>query len=321
MKRSLLVFSACLLDGITGDPEEMPHPVRAIGASIRVAERSMRRHGSGKVFDLVAGGIAALVITAASLLCGRAALRIAYRFPDICGPLFEAWLASACLAARNLLEEAAAVLYALEAGDLPLARQRVSRIVGRDTASLTETEISRAVIETLAESLSDGVIAPLFYLSLGGVPLALAYKAVNTLDSMIGHRDEQYLYFGRAAARLDDAANWIPARISASLLCLAASVCARSDSGRSALRLWLRDGDRHSSPNAGQVESAMAGALGVRLGGTNYYDGEEHASPCLGAEFPPPQKRDAARAMKLTAAACLLGFAGALLLTARRTRV
>ena len=209
---------------------------------------------------------------------------------------------------------------ALEAGDTTRARLRLARIVGRDTGRLDEAEICRAVIETLAESLSDGIVAPLLYLAVGGVPLAMAYKAVNTLDSMIGHKDETYLYFGRVAARVDDIANYVPSRISALLLC----VLAAWDSDTSATRgwkTWLCDGDKHASPNAGQVEAAMAGLLGVRLGGTNRYGDEVVKSAYLGGDFPPPGRRAARRAWKAVAMASILGFAGALLLTWRKRDV
>jgi len=223
-------------------------------------------------------------------------------------------LASTCLSTRNLLDEAAEVMRALENDDLARARLQVGRIVGRDTDELGEEEICRALVETLAESLSDGIIAPLLYLAIGGVPLAIAYKAINTLDSMIGHRDERNLYFGRVAARVDDVANYVPARIAALLLCVAAELIPRAN-GLRAAQVWLRDGGKHASPNAGQVEAAMAGLLGVQLGGTNKYKGEVVDSPHLGGEFPLPNRNDARRAWKAVGLASLLGFGGMLLLT------
>jgi adenosylcobinamide-phosphate synthase len=216
-----------------------------------------------------------------------------------------------------LLDEAAEVINALESGELDGARLRLARIVGRDTNNLDEEEICRAVVETLAESLSDGIVAPLFYLAIGGVPLAMAYKAVNTLDSMIGHKDERYLYFGRIAARADDAANYIPARISALLLCLVGGCLAQGDGPRGA-KTWLRDGGKHDSPNAGQVEAAMAGTLGVRLGGTNFYGGETIECARLGGEFPLPNRSAARSACRAVVLASLLGFAGALWFALRR---
>ena len=181
---------------------------------------------------------------------------------------------------------------------------RLARIVGRDTQALSETEIHRAVIETLAESACDGIVAPVFYMAIGGVPLAMAYKAVNTLDSMIGHADQRYFYFGKSAARLDDVANYLPSRLTA----LAIATVAGS---ASALRTWWRDGGKHKSPNAGQPESAMAGALRVRLGGENTYAGERIASPLLGAEFEQPKLHHAKRALRLVVAVSLLSAAAA----------
>jgi len=156
-------------------------------------------------------------------------------------------------------------------------------IVGRDTETLAEPEVIRATVETIAESISDGIIAPLVYLTLGGAPLALAYKAVNTLDSMIGHRDPDYEYLGWASARLDDVANWIPARLTAGIIALASGLLsARWHGVMQSVRMWRRDGHRHPSPNSGRPEAAMAGALGIQLGGVNYYGGCAHTRPFLG---------------------------------------
>jgi adenosylcobinamide-phosphate synthase len=309
--------AAYALDWWVGDPEWMPHPVRLIGWSIGACERVLGRCGSGKYFELAAGGIIAIGVPAASAFCAYAILREARRIHRVLGIAAEVWLASTCLATRNLLDESAEVMRVLETGDLVRARQRLARIVGRDTDELDEREVCRAVVETLAESLSDGIVAPLFYLALGGVPLAMAYKAVNTLDSMIGHRDEKHLYFGRVAARMDDASNYVPARISALLLCLAAGWVPQG-SGLRGWRIWLRDGRKHASPNAGQVEAAMAGALGVRLGGPNRYGNEVTVSAHFGSEFPPPDRYAPPRAWKAVALASLLGFGGALFFALRK---
>jgi adenosylcobinamide-phosphate synthase len=180
---------------------------------------------------------------------------------------------------------------------------------------LDENEISRAVIETLAESASDGVVAPILYLAIGGVPLAMAYKAVNTLDSMIGHRDERYLYFGKAAARIDDVANYIPSRVTA-LCVIAASAPSANARPRGAWDVWLRDGGKHKSPNAGQPEAAMSGALGVRLGGDNRYDGELISSPRMGEEFPEASPVKAREAIRLTTIAAIVGLAVGLVFAA-----
>jgi adenosylcobinamide-phosphate synthase len=229
----------------------------------------------------------------------------------------EILLAWTCLASRSLHDEASTIITALEAGDIVLARHRLARIVGRDTMHLDEKEICRAVIETVAESCSDGVIAPLFYMAIGGVPLAMAYKAINTLDSMIGHADERYFYFGKTAARLDDVANLLPSRLTALGITTAASFVENADSV-TALTSWLSDGMKHKSPNAGQPESAMAGALQVRLGGENFYEGEPVWTPFIGEKFPQPSIREARQAIRLVAVVSCLGAIAVLLLGRKR---
>ena len=313
MRRTSLLACSYTFDWLAGDPEWLPHPVRLMGWVITESERALRPCASDPRSELVAGGLLALVVPIASALTTLAVIRAIPARRQFLGVVIEVGLGSSCLATHCLLQEAGEVLGALEEGDLAHARRRLARIVGRDTASLDESEICRAVIETVAESLCDGIVAPLFYLALGGVPLAMAYKAVNTLDSMIGHRDQRYLYFGRLAARLDDVANWLPARMSSVLICLAAGINHPLSFPR-ALRIWLRDGARHASPNAGQPESAMAGALGVRLGGENHYGGERIVSPHLGAEFRRPDRPAARRALRLVAVASLLGFAAVLII-------
>ncbi|MGA2889935.1 MAG: adenosylcobinamide-phosphate synthase CbiB [Terracidiphilus sp.] len=312
--------AAYALDWCVGDPEWLPHPVRLIGWSIDAAERALRRRCSGKRIELAAGGLVAVGVPVLSALCVYGLLKHLRGNHPAIATAAEVWLASTCLSTRSLLDEVGEVMRALEIGDLPRARLRVARIVGRDTGELGEEEICRALVETLAESLSDGVIAPLFYLAIGGVPVAMAYKAINTLDSMIGHKDAKYLYFGRIAARMDDVANYIPARVSALLLCGSAEFIQQACGIRAAW-VWLRDGGKHDSPNAGQVEAAMAGLLGVRLGGTNKYAGEAITSPHLGSEFRLPNRNYARRAWKAVGVASLLGFGGMLFFTLRKKHV
>jgi adenosylcobinamide-phosphate synthase len=290
------IAAACLLDWIAGDPEWLPHPVRLIGRSTQAAEKLLRRPGQSPQEELITGAAMTVAIVGLSYFGTAKAVRWG-------AGILLAWT---CLATRNLVDESLAVIRALEIQDPPHARRRLARIVGRDTQALTETEVHRALIETLAESACDGIVAPLFYMALGGVPLAMAYKAVNTLDSMIGHADERYFYFGKAAARLDDAANYIPSRLTA----LAIVATAGLDS-KSSLNIWRRDGNKHKSPNAGQPESAMAGALCVRLGGVNTYAGEPINAPLLGAEFGYPRLRHANRAVRLVIAVSLLSAAAA----------
>ncbi len=319
MNRALLLPSATLLDAIAGDPEWYPHPVRLIGLSIARGEELLRRPNDSDRFSFWSGALLSSTIVIATFTLARITLRLARRRSHLLGNAAELLLAWNCIASKNLYDEAKAVTRALHTHDISKAQLRLARIVGRDTLNLDACEISRAVVETIAESAADGILAPLFYLALGGVPLALAYKAVNTLDSMIGHADTQYSFFGKFAARLDDVANFIPARLTA-LAIIGSALITRADAA-SAFRIWRRDGTRHKSPNAGQPESALAGALNVRLGGSNCYAGDIVAAPVIGTEFCSPGVDQAEAAVSILCAVTLLGVATATLtLLALRTR-
>jgi adenosylcobinamide-phosphate synthase len=302
-----LLLAAYLCDLLVGDPPSLPHPVRAIGTLTTWVERRLR----GTVardprVDAAAGALLWIAVTGTAWIASSATLRIARR----CGARTEffvaLWLAQTTLATRTLLDEARAVEWELERGNLSSARSRLARIVGRDTNDLAESEIARAAIETLAESLCDGIVAPLCALTIAGVPGAMAFKAISTLDSMIGHIEPPYTFFGRTAAHADDAANYLPARLTALLIAAAASSCGTSGG---ALRTWFRDGNLHASPNAGQCEAAMAGALGVRLGGSNRYGGIAYETPSLGAELATPATADIRVARRLVFVASLTGAA------------
>lgn len=274
---ALAVLIAILLDLILGDPRWLPHPVVQIGRLISLLEKLLRR----LVANERAGGVLLLVLTV-GMTCAIAwgIVRGAALLHPAAGVAVSALLGWTCLAARSLHGESRLVAEALMRGDLPEARRYLSYIVGRDTADLSEPEIWRGAVETVAENTADGVIAPLLFLMLGGAPLALAYKAVNTLDSMVGYKNERHLRFGWASARFDDLANLVPARLTGVLICLAAPLVGLS--GRGALRMVVRDGRNHSSPNSGIPEAAAAGALRVRLGGTNSYFGRPVAKPTIG---------------------------------------
>lgn len=305
---ALLLFAlAYALDWLVGDPEWAPHPVRWMGWLIQTGERFLRRFIRTPRVELVGGLLLSLSVVGAFGVGSWLLLIWLGRLNQVAAFIVALYFAVTTLATRSLLDEARAVRRLLLISDLPSARRQVARIVGRDTAGLDEPEVARAVIETLAESASDGVVAPLFYLAIGGAPAALAYKAVNTLDSMIGHRDERYQFFGKFAARLDDAANFIPARLTALLFVLGAWAL-RLD-WRGAWRVLRRDGAKHKSPNAGRPEAAMAGALGVELGGTNYYEGEPHYGQRLGEAKRPLDDRALRFALLVTACASLLMFA------------
>lgn len=282
MTGSELVLAAGL-DLIMGDPRRLPHPVRAMGQVIAWCDDHVREICRSPLSLRVAGFGLAVALPLSVYAIGRWMILEAGAMAGWFGMVVTIGLASSTLAGRDLWDHVRAVKKPLQRGDIVGARQAVAMIVGRDTQELSESEVVRATVETVAESTADGVIAPLFYLMLGGPPLALAYKAVNTLDSMVGHRDERHIDFGWASARLDDVANWIPARLAAVLLLLATGLAMlklnRMIRGWHVLR---RDGGNHPSPNSGRPEAAMAGALGVQLGGTNYYNGIANERPTLG---------------------------------------
>jgi adenosylcobinamide-phosphate synthase len=294
------LLAAAAIDALIGDPPSLPHPVRAIGASIARGEPIVRALFPRTAAGERAGGaaLAATVVACTAILAVRARR---------CGMLLEAVAASSALALRSLYDEVDAVARALESNDLERARQRLARIVGRDTENLDASAVARAAIETLAESTCDGVIAPALYLVLGGVGLAYAYKAINTLDSMIGHPEPPYTNFGWFAARLDDVANYLPARLSACCIVIAAGLL--ESNSKPARTTWRRDAGAHRSPNAGQTEAAMAGALRVRLGGTNSYAGVSTPGATFGGEFSNPQTADVRRAMRITVVASIAGYA------------
>jgi adenosylcobinamide-phosphate synthase len=289
------LLAAVALDLAIGDPRWLPHPIRAFGNLVTQLERLYRAthlplRFAGSLFWFTAVGIATASVAATMLYLPRPWIAIYWIF--------------ALLALRDLDFEAALVVRELRRGDLDAARRMLARIVGRDTAALDEKEVLRATIETLAENLSDAVIAPLFYLALGGPVAMAAYKAVNTLDSMVGYRNERYREFGWASARLDDAANWIPARLTAALVWICALIL-RYDLRRS-VAVTLRDARLQPSPNSGYPEAAVAGAIGVRLGGLNYYRGVASLKPYLGDGGRPLDLAAYSKARRLLYAASLL---------------
>lgn len=300
MERCLFVLlPAVLLDWVVGDPHWMPHPVRWMGRLIAWLEPVLRglfpktpggERAAGCLLVLAVGLLFPLAGWALLALCGMVAPWLAWGV--------EVWFTGQLLAARSLAKESMAVCLPLRAGDLAGARYAVSRIVGRDTDALDESGVTRAAVETVAENTSDGVIAPMLYLALGGLPLGLLYKAVNTMDSMVGYRSPQYRYFGTAAARLDDLLNLIPARLSGLFMCLAAAMLP-SCSGRGAWRIFRRDRLRHKSPNSAHTEAACAGALGVRLAGDGVYFGQVVKKPFIGDPIRPVEPEDIPRACRL----------------------
>lgn len=289
MKYHILAFGAgFLLDQLLGDPYFLPHPIRGIGWLIAKTEKVLRR---GNPQENSTGREAAerrqgkLLVVVVLLLTGIVAALIlsgAYVVYPKLGMVIEAVMTYQILAARCLQVESSKVWKQLNAGNLEEARKAVSMIVGRDTECLTEEGVAKAAVETVAENTSDGVIAPMLYTALGGPVLGFLYKAVNTMDSMVGYKNEKYLYFGRAAAKLDDVVNFLPARVSALLMIGTAFVSGKNYSGKQAWRIWRRDNRKHASPNSAQTESVCAGALGIQLAGDASYFGKVVKKPYIG---------------------------------------
>ena len=302
------VLGGFVLDAVFGDPAWLPHPVVYMGKAISALEKGLRaRLPKTPEGELWGGRILAFCLPVgtfalASLVCmGAAALH------PLLGLAVQMFWCGQALAAKGLVQESTNVYRELTKPDLPAARIAVSRIVGRDTQALTAEGVTKAAVETVAENASDGVIAPLLYMLLGGAPLALTYKAINTMDSMVGYKNERYLHFGRAAAKLDDIANFLPSRIAA-LLWVAAAALTGNDA-RSAWRIWRRDRRNHASPNSAQTESACAGALKVQLAGPAYYFGEYYPKPTIGDAVRPIEPEDIRRADRMMYAESLLALA------------
>ena len=307
-----IFFSALcglILDLLLGDPEWLRpiHPVVLMGRVIDAWERRLRaRFPQTPKGEWQAGLLLACALPLAVLALSLLLLRLADRLWAPLGFALRCLWCWQALAIRDLKRESMAVYEALTKEDLDAARRAVSRIVGRDTEKLDRDGVVRAAVETVAENFSDGVVAPMLYMLLGGAPLALCYKAINTMDSMLGYKNERYLYFGRAAARLDDAANLLPSRLSALLLITAAAV--QGAHAGDALRIWRRDRYKHASPNAAQGEAAMAGALGLRLAGPASYFGQTVDKPWIGDDTRPVEPEDIKRANTLMLTGSLLAF-------------
>lgn len=307
MRRGTLALGAAALDRVFGDPAFLSHPVIWMGRYITAFEEAVRpRLPQTESGEIAGGALLALSLPALVYGTSRAALRAAERLHPAAGTVLALLWGAQSLAARGLAQESERVRAALKADDLAAAREAVGRIVGRDTERLDAEGVAKAAVETVAENFSDGVAAPMLYLLLGGAPLALTYKAINTMDSMVGYRNRRYQYFGKCAARLDDLANLIPSRLAA--LCLLGAAAWDGQDANCALRVWRRDARKHVSPNAGQTESVCAGALGVQLGGEAWYFGERHEKATLGDALRPcaPEDIETANRLMYRAEALLL---------------
>lgn len=308
----LAMIIGIILDLCLGDPRWMPHPVRGMGWLISLMKKKLR-----KAFPKNAGNerLAGICLVAGVMLVtGTAAygsLFIAGKIHPLLGLILESVMCYQMLALKSLKDESMKVYHSLLRGDTEAARYAVSMIVGRDTDPLSEEGIIKAAVETVAENTSDGVIAPLFYMAFGGGPWGMLYKAANTMDSMVGYKNETYIDFGRTAARLDDLLNFIPARLSA-ILMMAAGFLLGMD-GKNGVRIYKRDRYNHKSPNSAQTEAVCAGALRVQLAGNAYYFGELHEKPTIGDPLRPIEAEDIRRANRLlymtsALAAVLLGI-------------
>ena len=277
----LAVVLGFVLDLLIGDPHWLYHPIRLVGALISALEKLLRGvFPKNKNGELTAGVFLLALTAGITTGCAWGLLYLAGRIHPWVRFALETVMCYQLLATKALKDETMKVYTALSQGNLKQAKYAVSMVVGRDTEVLDETGVTKAAVETVAENASDGVIAPLLFLAIGGAPLGFFYKAVNTMDSMVGYKNDKYLYFGRAAARFDDVLNYIPARLSGALMSAAASFCGL-DAGN-AWKIFLRDRRNHSSPNSAHTEAAAAGALHIQLAGNAYYFGKLYEKPTIG---------------------------------------
>lgn len=307
----MMALLACgtgfILDFLFGDPVWLYHPIRLIGALIAFLEKQFRRICKDqKNAQFVAGGALWILVVLVSVVVPCLFLYAAGRVHPVLRFLLESFWCWQLLAAKGLKQESMKVYAEVKKGDLPGARKAVSMIVGRDTQCLDEAGVVKAAVETVAENTSDGVTAPLLFMMIGGAPLGFFYKAVNTMDSMIGYKDEKYLYLGRCAAKMDDVLNYIPARLSAFLM-IAASWVLKMDA-RGAWRIYLRDRRKHASPNSAQTEAVCAGALQIRLAGDAWYFGKLYKKDYIGDDIRPVEAEDIPRADRLMYGTAVLTF-------------
>ena len=310
MKILCVCLIGMILDWIFGDPVWLYHPVRIIGKWISFLEKILRKFAGDQEGNekklLIAGGILWILVILASAAVPMGILYLAEKLSPCAAFVLECFWCYQLLAARSLGKESKKVYKKLIQDDLSGARLAVSMIVGRDTENLTVEGVTKAAVETVAENTNDGVIAPLIYMLIGGPILGFVYKAVNTMDSMLGYKNEKYLYFGRVAAKMDDVAGFIPARISALLMILAS--CLLGMDGKNALWIWKRDRRKHASPNAAQTEVVCAGALQVQLAGDAWYFGKKHEKDTIGDPIRNIEPKDILRSEKLMIGTEVLTF-------------
>lgn len=302
MQYHVIAFGAgFLMDLLLGDPHWLPHPIRLIGALISKLEKLLRKEEKRGIPDQERrqGRWMVLMVIACTTLCSMLVLTLAYRWNAVAGCIVESVMTYQILAAKSLKVESMKVYKELKKGNLNGARKAVSMIVGRDTECLDETGVAKAAIETVAENTSDGVIAPMLYTAIGGPVLGFCYKAINTMDSMIGYKNETYLNFGRTAAKLDDIVNFIPARVSAWSMILASGMLGKAYSMKGAFYIYKRDRKNHASPNSAHTEAVCAGALQIQLAGDASYFGKVVKKPYIGDALRAVDTEDISRANRL----------------------
>lgn len=303
---ALALVLGFFIDLLVGDPRWLYHPVRIIGKGISFLESCFRRwFPATQKGERMGGFLLVILICAGSALVPLGILYVAYGIHTLLGIGMETFFCYQMLAVKSLKQESMRVFEELEKGDLKGARYAVSMIVGRDTRSLDEAGVTKAAVETVAENTSDGIIAPLFYMAIGGPVLMFFYKGVNTMDSMVGYKNEKYLNFGRYAAKLDDILNYIPARISAWLMIAGARVLGFDS--KNAVKIFKRDRYNHASPNSAQTEAVMAGALDIQLAGNAYYFGKLCKKPTIGDAIRPVEIKDIPRANQLLYVSAAIG--------------
>ncbi|MBO4401599.1 MAG: cobalamin biosynthesis protein CobD [Selenomonadaceae bacterium] len=301
----ITAVAALLIDALIGDPRSRFHPVVLMGKLILVLEYFLRRDSDSPTAKIFKGGVLVFVVVAVSYGAGLAISLLAEAAGSFTAEIFiEALALSFVISPRSLAEAGREIYALLDAENLQQARYKVGWIVGRDTVNLNEAEIVRATVETISENTVDGIISPLFFFAVGGLPMAVAYRAVNTMDSMLGYKNERYLYFGRAAARLDDVANFIPARITAALF-IASALVLNLDF-KNAFAMMRRDAAKHPSPNGGYAEATVAGALDIRLGGINSYFGVPSFRAYMGDPIEPLQAPHILAAIRLMYTATII---------------
>lgn len=304
--RIFALIAGFLLDLIFGDPRWLYHPICVVGNGIAFLEKRIRKLFPKTQKGELAGGVLEVILVC--LFClgiPGVILYGAYRLSPFLGVALETFWCYQLLATKCLKTESMKVYDKLKNGTLDEARYAVSMIVGRDTSELTDIGVTKAAVETVAENASDGVIAPMFFMAIGGVPFMFLYKGINTMDSMLGYKNDKYLYYGRCAAKLDDVANYIPARISGVLMALAAFFVKLD--GKNAFKIYFRDKRNHASPNSAQTESAMAGALRVQLAGDACYFGKLYKKPTIGDALRAVEAEDIPRSNRLLYGTAVLG--------------